>query len=294
MNERKSCDNYKKAEKIVKEASKNIRYCGIQGPTGPRGEAGAATIRIGRTETIDENEEAQVYNVGTNEDVILNFKIPKGSIGPTVSKGEKGEMGPRGLPGEIGISEHIAIDETTTLEANEEASVQDTFDGRVHHLVFFIPKGEQGPQGETGATGKSPNPVYGHRYLNVNESKMFTKDIDNIVTLNEEGPALFTSYDTENAINIKEYGFYLISYTFSGIPTTDATILLSTKANDLTLASSNIKVTFQGNIANTVTNTFIASLNTDEAITLNIRPDNDTTITFDGTTNASLSIIKIH
>ena len=68
--------------------------------------------------------------------------------GPTGPKGNQGDMGPRGLPGEIGRTEHIAIDETETLETGEPAQVMDTFENWVHHLAFLIPKGEKGATGE--------------------------------------------------------------------------------------------------------------------------------------------------
>lgn len=138
---------------------------GPQGERGPKGDAGFASIEIGEVETVEPDDSASVENVGTSEEVILNFKIPRGfdgkegEIGPTGPKGEKGDKGdagPRGLPGEIGISENIVIDATETLEAGEDAMVMDDFDRNVHHLTFYIPKGETGPQGligETGATG---------------------------------------------------------------------------------------------------------------------------------------------
>ncbi len=49
---------------------------------------------------------------------------------------DQGDMGPRGLPGEIGRTEHIAIDDTETLEPGEPAQVMDTFENWVHHLAF--------------------------------------------------------------------------------------------------------------------------------------------------------------
>ena len=79
---------------------------GPQGIKGERGEQGPSTIQIGNVETIEPTEEAEVINVGTPVDVVLDFKIPKGN---------QGDIGPRGLPGEIGRTEHIAIDETETL-----------------------------------------------------------------------------------------------------------------------------------------------------------------------------------
>lgn len=128
---------------------------GPAGATGPQGEAGSTTITVGNTETLNAGENALVTNVGTNKDVILDFKIPMGAMGEKGDKGDKGETGPRGLPGEIGRTEHISIDETETLDAGEEAQVMDTFENMVHHLTFHIPKGEKGDKGEQGEKGET-------------------------------------------------------------------------------------------------------------------------------------------
>ena len=117
---------------------------GPQGIKGEKGDQGPATIQIGNVETIEPNEEAEVVNSGTPIDVVLDFKLPRG---------EQGETGPRGLPGEIGRTEHIAIDETETIEPGEPAEVMDTFENWVHHLAFFIPKGEKGDKGDNGERG---------------------------------------------------------------------------------------------------------------------------------------------
>ena len=77
---------------------------GPQGIKGEKGDQGPSTIQIGNIETLDPTEEAEVVNVGTPRDVVLDFKIPRGE------KGDQGEMGPRGMPGEIGRTEHITID----------------------------------------------------------------------------------------------------------------------------------------------------------------------------------------
>ena len=92
----------------------NIRYCCIKGPKGEKGdkgEPGPSTIQIGSVETVEPYENAMVENVGTSEDVVLNFKIPKGEqggegkIGPQGligPKGDTGDMGPQGLKGDKG------------------------------------------------------------------------------------------------------------------------------------------------------------------------------------------------
>ncbi len=138
-----NCDN---VERKVRACNKNLRYIFVQGatgPTGPQGEAGiqglageigptgpkgdigpigpkgedgGATIEVGITETVDADTEALVTNVGTNKDVVLNFKIPRGSpgveekigpAGPAGEKGEQGEPGPKGDKGEPGLSEDL-------------------------------------------------------------------------------------------------------------------------------------------------------------------------------------------
>ena len=150
---------------------------GPQGLKGDKGEPGPSTIQIGSVETIKSSEEAQVINVGTPVDVVLDFKIPKGE------KGEQGEIGPRGLPGEIGRTEHIAIDETETLEPGEPATVMDTFENWVHHLAFSIPKGEKGEKGEPGQAGKDFVSSYGIRYSMTDTQVNLVQGVDTVIPL---------------------------------------------------------------------------------------------------------------
>ena len=69
---------------------KNILNCGkkcnctpvIVGPTGPTGPQGPVSIAVGVTTTTDPGTNASVNNVGTDDNVILNFNIPRGETGP--------------------------------------------------------------------------------------------------------------------------------------------------------------------------------------------------------------------
>lgn len=126
---------------------------GPQGEKGDKGDSNFTSITVGNTETVMPNEQAEVTNSGTNENIVLDFKIPMGAKGEPGEKGDKGDTGPRGLPGEIGRTEHISVDGTETLTADEEAQVMDDFENMVHHLTFYIPKGATGTQGEKGDTG---------------------------------------------------------------------------------------------------------------------------------------------
>ena len=82
-----------KIKKILEEGKK------CNWPTGP---AGAATITVGTTTTTDPGTAATVTNSGTNENVILNFTIPRGEDGATGPTGPIGLTGPTGAIGPTG------------------------------------------------------------------------------------------------------------------------------------------------------------------------------------------------
>ena len=291
-----NCNDYERIRKKIEEERKKYKFCYLQGPTGPKGDKGdigergipgPASIDVGVTETLEPFENAKVENVGTNEDVILKFKIPrgnqgiegkmgpqgipgpkgekgdivpqgikgeKGDQGPStiqignvetiesneeaevinvgtpvdvvlafkIPKGEKGDIGPRGVPGEIGRTEHIAIDETETLDPGEPAQVTDTFENWVHHLAFSIPKGdkgdigERGPQGPAGPPGTEFVSSYGIRYLMTDTQLTLPEGTDTVIPLPEKGTAFLIEYPDGNSIKLKENGVYLISYSLCG------------------------------------------------------------------------------
>ncbi len=90
---------------------KKILDCGKQcnctpiivGPTGPTGPQGPASIAVGVTTTTDPGTNASVTNVGTDDNVILNFNIPKGETGPIGPQGIPGTEGPTGPTGPQGL-----------------------------------------------------------------------------------------------------------------------------------------------------------------------------------------------
>lgn len=370
MNKDKCSNNFDNAIKKINEANKNIKYCYIQGPTGPkgekgdaglRGEKGASTIKVGITETVDfENAsvtnvgseddlilnfkiprgkegpigptgergpagpegpagaqglkgergeqgpstikignvttgdpgtEAEITNTGDEKDLVLNFKIPRGNIGP---KGEQGETGPRGLPGEIGITEHITIDETKTLEAGEEASVVDDFYSYQHHLTFNIPKGEKGDVGPQGPAGMAGTIAYGLRYINKAQEITVPANNDLILPLEETGTAFNTAYDTSNGIDIKENGVYKISYFFGCAPKTNCVLVLSPKYNGLSIPGGNVSLELTANYIGNISNSVFMSLSNGDVVTLNVTSITGATLSLNGSTNGVLSVVKIH
>lgn len=77
----------------------------ITGATGPQGEQGeqgvAGTVAVGTTTTGDAGTDASVENVGTAENAILNFTIPRGE------QGIQGETGPQGYMNEQDVRDVV-------------------------------------------------------------------------------------------------------------------------------------------------------------------------------------------
>ena len=96
-----------KIKKILEDGKKcncTPVIIGQTGPTGPTGPAGAATIIVGTTTTGDPGTNASVTNVGTNQNVVLDFVIPAGVTGPTGPQGITGPTGATGPTGPQGIT----------------------------------------------------------------------------------------------------------------------------------------------------------------------------------------------
>lgn len=98
----------------------------------------AGTIEIGTVTTGAAGSSASVTNVGTDNEAILDFVIPKGD------KGDKGDTG---------TAATIEVGTTTTGEAGTNASVTNSGTSSAAVFNFTIPKGDKGDTGNTGATG---------------------------------------------------------------------------------------------------------------------------------------------
>ena len=148
---------------------------------------------------------------------------PKGDTGETGPKGETGdtgEQGPKGDKGDAGDNATIAIGTVTTLEPDQEATVQNTGTETNAVLAFGIPKGETGatgPQGPQGAPGvnenvlhsdiiKSENPSVDDAYeAPLQDLKLYGKSTQ----ASTRGKNLFAGYDTFIAVDTNQ------RYTFS-------------------------------------------------------------------------------
>lgn len=111
---------------------------GDPGPAGPKGDPGPVSVTVGTTTTTDAGTNANVTNAGTEEDVILNFSIPRGEPGET---GPEGAQGPQGDPGPQGPA------------GKDGAPGEQGPKGEPGETGPAGPQGPQGPQGEPGPTG---------------------------------------------------------------------------------------------------------------------------------------------
>ena len=100
---------------------------GPPGPEGPQGEKGetAITVNVGKVETVDFDAPADVINIGTDKDLILDFFIPKGKDGYTPVKGKDY------FDGEKGETYTITNDDYQEIANVVEKDIQPTLDGNL-------------------------------------------------------------------------------------------------------------------------------------------------------------------
>ena len=115
---------------------------GLQGPQGEQGVAGKITVG-----QVTYGEELSIVNVGTAENAILDFTIPRGEKGEQGLQGIAGPQGPAGEKGEQGLQgpkgdQGVAGPQGPAGEKGEQG-----LQGPAG------PRGEQGPAGLNGKDG---------------------------------------------------------------------------------------------------------------------------------------------
>lgn len=201
-------------------------------------------------------------------------------------KGDRGEQGPT----------TIKIGKIETVESTEVASITNSGTKSDLILDFKIPKGEKGDQGSQGPKGDKGDPYlkgYAMRYSSQNNPLELTKMADTVVPLNEKTNSYNIGYDTENSLDIKENGIYQISYYLSASTNTKTPLTISIMNGNNLVLGSNIKTKWEANELNNIQNTIITELKKGDSINLNIRGEENVTVTFSEETNALLTISKI-
>ena len=135
---------------------------------------------------------------------------------------------------------------------------------------------------------------YGLRYSTSTTPIAISQGVDTIIMLPLDGPSLFTEYINNNAIKIKENGVYLINYSLCGATNEDCSLTTSVRVNDLLQPATDTTTEFQAQIIGCINGFTIVSLDVNDIVTLNVKASMAVNMTFNGSTSAKLSVIKIH
>ena len=114
------------------------------------GGAAATTVSVGGTKTLPAGSNANVYNSGTTQKIVLEFEIPQGATG---AKGDKGDKGDAGAQGPAGTDYALRPGDTMTITRMYCAG---GVTGSGTNLYFYLPLARP-LVGVTGATITNPS-----------------------------------------------------------------------------------------------------------------------------------------
>ena len=271
---------------------KKILDCGKQcnctpiivGPTGPTGPQGPASIAVGVTTTTDPGTNASVTNVGTDDNVILNFNIPRGETGPVGPQGIPGTEGPTGPTGPQGLQGLQGIQGPTGPTGPAGPQGLQGLQGI---------QGPTGPTGPTGPAGPTAIETYGRKYNTSTDNISLETNIAQNIPLGNNGPTNKITTATQNTLTIAENGVYLVEYGFSGSSSTNATLTVEVKQNANAIGSTSIVKTVTANNNTDFNSSTINSFAVGDEIGLSINSSTTATITPANGTNAYLNIVRI-
>lgn len=271
---------------------KKILDCGKQcnctpiivGPTGPTGPQGPASIAVGVTTTTDPGTNASVTNVGTDDNVILNFNIPRGETGPIGPQGIPGTEGPTGPTGPQGLQGLQGIQGPTGPTGPTGPQGLQGLQGI---------QGPTGPTGPTGPAGPTAIETYGRKYNTSTDNISLETNIAQNIPLGNNGPTNNITTATQNTLTITENGVYLVEYGFSGSSSTNATLTVEVNQNANAISGTSIVKTVTANNNTDFNSSTINSFAVGDEIGLSIKSSTTATITPANGTNAYLNIVRI-
>lgn len=110
----------------------------------------AVTCSVGSVTSLPAGSTPTIENLGTLNDVVLSFGIPKGDkgdkgdTGATGAKGDKGDKGDPGAKGADGASASVTVGKVTALPAGSTPTVTNSGTETAAVLDFGIPSGSDG------------------------------------------------------------------------------------------------------------------------------------------------------
>lgn len=117
------------------------------------GGAAATTVSVGGTKTLPAGSDANVYNSGTAQKIVLEFEIPQGAAGAKGDKGDVGAQGPAGPQGPAGTDYALRPGDTMTITRMYCAG---GVTGAGTNLYFYLPLARP-LVGVTGVTITNPS-----------------------------------------------------------------------------------------------------------------------------------------
>ena len=258
---------FKKAIKYIEDfKNKHPKVCncyciGITGPTGPTG-VSAVNIEIRNTETLPPGSNADVSSTNENGNIMLDFMIPQGEIGPTGPIGPKGNIGPTGPQGENGTDGTSVTILGNYDSYNALTSAHPTGNPGDSYLVdtdLYVwsekskswinvgpikgPQGKQGLKGDTGPEGpQGPQGIPGPLEIPIAFFLTTVKDLQNgsvTVENNDNLPIASKTIDTTSS-------FYLntrnntITFLNAGLYRVDFSAVVRTSAQNGQQPGSNV------------------------------------------------------
>lgn len=157
------------------------------------------------------------------------------------------------------------------------------------------PKGMEriaGPRGEQSIPGGIT--AYAERYFNTKETQSIQANTETTVKLDKTGPRFNTLYLTENAINIHDLGVIQDRLFLTCEPSVDSILTIAIKKNQEIIKGSNISGDWTAAYFTELSGTVITQLLPDDVITLIVKTDKVVDLSFNGSTNAKLSLIKLN
>lgn len=148
--------------------------------------------------------------------------------------------------------------------------------------------------GSTGSKGDSSGiSAYAERYVHTPKTQELMANTETVVVLNITGLSMNAFYTTENAITLFEVGTYKIDYFLTTEPKTETVLTIGVNRNNTLIPESDISGDGIVDYFTQLTGTIIVELVPDDVLTLVIKVDRITRLSFNGSTNTKLSIIKL-
>ena len=194
------------------------------------------------------------------------------------------------IMGPTGRSESIEVRNTTTLSPDMDAKVIDTYSSGKHILDFEIPRGYDG---NVGPTGPEFARAFGYKYSDVGTVLNLTKQVGEKVALNRGGESKEIDDNKDDEFIILMDGIYKIEYYFSGSVTDETAFFTELLKNDDVIDGTTISKDLITNEDSDFIGASVVSLKKNDVISLSVRANTDTVLTFAPDTNAYLIITRL-